>query len=239
MIEIIPAIDIIQGKCVRLEKGDYKKVTVYSKNPEEVAMAFEDAGIQRIHVVDLEGAKEKHVVNYKTLEKIASKTSLIIDFGGGIKSDDDIKIVYESGAKMATIGSVAVTDKQLFESWMKKYGPEKLILGADVKDNKIAITGWKNITEINLEEFLNTYLETGIKYVLCTDISRDGMLKGASIDFYKNISEKYKSLKFIASGGITSVDEIEELDKANIFGVIIGKAYYEGYIKFKDLQKFL
>lgn len=239
MIEIIPAIDIIEGKCVRLQKGDYLKKTIYNEDPVEVARKFEDAGMKRLHLVDLDGAKAKHVVNYKILEKIAFQTKLIIDFGGGIKSGEDIKIIFASGAAMVTIGSIAVTEPDLFFNWLNEYGRDKIILGADVKDNKIAISGWLDKTAIELQDFLETYVEKGVRFILCTDISKDGMLQGTSIELYKKLKIKFPESDIIASGGITDIKEIEELEKTGIYGAIIGKAYYEGKIKLEELRRFI
>ncbi len=239
MLTIIPAIDLIDGKCVRLSKGDYDKKIIYNENPLEVAKAFQDHGLQRLHLVDLDGAKEKHVVNWKVLEKIASKTDLIIDFGGGIKSEEDIDIVFKSGAELATIGSIAVKDKTLFYTWLEKYGPYKLILGADVNDKKIAVAGWLETTDIDLFEFLEEYLESGVKHVLCTDISKDGMLEGTSMELYKELMQKFPDIGLIASGGIIQMDELYTLDEMKVPGAIIGKAIYEGKITLTDLQKFI
>lgn len=239
MIEIIPAIDIIEGKCVRLQKGDYSKMIIYNEDPIEVARTFEDAGLKRLHLVDLDGAKAKHVVNHKILEKIAAKTKLVIDFGGGIKTDEDIKIVFDAGATLVTIGSIAVTNPDLFFTWLKKYGNNKIILGADVRDNKIAISGWLDRTEIDLQNFLVTYVNQGVQFALCTDISKDGMLQGSSIELYKKLKIIFPELNIIASGGITKIEEIAELDQIGIYGAIFGKAYYEGLIKLEDLKIFL
>jgi phosphoribosylformimino-5-aminoimidazole carboxamide ribotide isomerase len=239
MIEIIPAIDIIEGKCVRLQKGDYLKKTIYNEDPVEVARTFEDAGMKRLHLVDLDGAKAKHVVNYKILEKISAQTKLVIDFGGGIKSDKDIKTIFTSGAGMVTIGSIAVTDPDLFFNWLDEYGRDKIILGADVKDNKIAISGWLDKTAIELQDFLETYIERGVRFILCTDISKDGMLQGTSIELYKKLKIEFPESDIIASGGITNIEEIEELEKTGIYGAIIGKSYYEGKIKLEELRKFI
>jgi len=239
MIEIIPAIDIIDGKAVRLAKGDYNQKTVYNDNPLEIARRFEDAGIKRLHLVDLDGAKAQHVVNLKVLEKMAKNTRLIIDFGGGIKTNEDIRNVFDYGASYATIGTVAVKDPVLFQHWLSAYGSDKIILGADVKNGNIAISGWFDVTNVNLHDFVRDYIAKGVKTVLCTDISKDGMLMGASIDMYQQLKLGFPDLNIIASGGITRVEEIELLDKMNIFAVIIGKAYYEGKIKLNDLSKFL
>lgn len=235
MIEIIPAIDLIDGKCVRLSQGDYNQKKVYNENPLEVAKQFEGHGLKRLHLVDLDGAKAKHVVNHKTLEQIAKGTDLIIDFGGGIKSANDVKLVLESGASMVTVGSVAVTEPRLLEKWIQEYSPAKIILGADVKDGKIAIGGWLNVTDINLNDFLTTYKEKGIINVLCTDISKDGMLEGSSIQLYSRLIKEFPGLNIIASGGVSSIDEIRQLDKMGMPGVIVGKAIYEGRISLPEL----
>jgi phosphoribosylformimino-5-aminoimidazole carboxamide ribotide isomerase len=239
MIEIIPAIDIIDGKCVRLTQGDYGQKKVYNENPLSVAKMFEDSGIKRLHLVDLDGAKSNHVLNARTLDRIVSRTSLIVDFGGGIKSDDDINLVFNCGAAQVTIGSIAVTIPEMFIRWIQKFGPEKIILGADVKDNKIAIGGWNSISDNNLVDFLQFYVEKGVKYIICTDISKDGMLQGSSLNLYNELVVSFPNTKIIASGGITNVNEIENLDSQGIFGVIIGKALYEGIIQLHDLEKFL
>ena len=239
MLEIIPAIDLIDGKCVRLSKGDYEQKKIYNEDPLEVAKSFEDHGLNRLHLVDLDGAKAKHVVNWKVLEKIAGKTKLKIDFGGGIKAEEDINIVFNSGAGQATIGSIAVKDRELFFTWLSKYGPERLILGADVNERKIAVSGWLEVTEIDVDDFLADYLAKGVKQVLCTDISKDGMLEGTSMDLYKELSVKFESMDLIASGGITTMDEVHSLNEMGVYGAIIGKAIYEGRIKLGDLQSFL
>lgn len=239
MIEIIPAIDIIDGKCVRLSQGDYNSKKIYSENPVEIAKEFEAHGISRLHVVDLDGAASHHVVNYKTLDQIASRTSLIIDFGGGIKSDEDLVIAFENGAQMVTLGSVAVKEPQRFEKWLETYGQEKIILGADAKDEKIAINGWKEDSSINLFSFLDDYIKKGVTKVLCTDISKDGMLEGPSVNLYKKIMETYPDLHLIASGGLSSVDDICRLEEAGIPAVVFGKALYEGKINLKDLYRFI
>jgi len=237
MISIIPAIDIIDGKCVRLSQGDYNQKIIYNEDPLEVAKTFEEVGIKRLHIVDLDGAKARHVVNTKILEKIATRTHLKIDFGGGIKSNKDICLVFNSGASQATIGTIAITQKQMFLEWLQTYGSDKIILGADVSNNKIAISGWLKVSETDLSDFLNDYINEGIKYVLCTDISKDGMLQGASINLYKKMHIQFPDLQIIASGGITDIAEIQELDNCGIYGVIIGKAIYEGRIKLEDLKK--
>lgn len=239
MIELIPAIDLIDGKCVRLSQGDYDSKKVYNENPVEVAREFEDHGIRRLHVVDLDGAASHHVVNYRTLERIASSTSLAIDFGGGVKSDEDLRIAFESGAQMVTGGSVAVKDPALFARWIDTYGGDKIILGADVKERKIAVNGWKDETACDLFPFLDDYLRRGITKAICTDIACDGMLQGPSLALYKEILERHPSLHLIASGGVSSVDDIEALQEAGVPAVIFGKALYEGRIRLKDLYRFL
>ena len=239
MIEIIPAIDIIGGKCVRLTQGDYAQKTVYNENPLEVAKMFADAGIKRLHVVDLDGAKANHIVNFRTLEQITSKTNLIVDFGGGLKSDDDLRIAFESGAAMITGGSIAVKNPDVFTNWINKYGSDKLILGADVKEEKIAVSGWLENTNLEILPFIKQYTAKGITKVICTDISKDGMLEGTSISLYEKILRNFPSLYLIASGGVSSIQDIEELQQANIPAVIFGKAIYEGRIKLKELERFL
>lgn len=239
MIEIIPAIDIIDGKCVRLSQGDYAQKKVYNENPLEVAKAFEGVGVRRLHLVDLDGAKAQHIVNYKVLESIASNTNLTIDFGGGLKSDDDLRIAFESGASMVTGGSIAVKNPAVFLSWLEKFGAEKIILGADVKNEKIAVGGWIETTEVELLPFVKGFMEKGVDKVICTDISKDGMLKGPSIDLYKKMLEEMPTLYLIASGGVSSMQDIEQLAEANVPAVITGKAIYEGRIKMDDLARFL
>jgi phosphoribosylformimino-5-aminoimidazole carboxamide ribotide isomerase len=236
MLTIIPAIDLIDGKCVRLSKGDYAQKKIYNEDPLEVAIQFEDHGLKRLHLVDLDGAKASHVVNWKILEKIASKTKLVIDFGGGIKSDKDLTIVFDCGAKMATIGSVAVKDKELFFNWLDKFGSEKMILGADVNENKIAVSGWSETTDLDIYNFLDEYLNRGVRHVLCTDISKDGMLEGTSMPLYKEIISRFKNIGLIASGGITHIDELHKLNELGVSGAIIGKAIYEGRITLSELK---
>lgn len=238
MITIIPAIDILDGKCVRLEQGDYSQKKVYDLDPLDAAKRFEDQGIKRLHVVDLDGARESHVKNYTALERIATKTSLIIDFGGGIKSDCDLKLVFDSGADMAVIGSIAVTDRDLFQDWLFAYGPDKIILAADMREGRIAVSGWTELTEIGLNDFLNYYKCMGIKQVCCTDISKDGTLQGSSIDFYRTMVTDFPQMRIIASGGISSVDEIRKLNDAGVAGAIVGKALYEGRIRLEELKEF-
>lgn len=238
MIEIIPAIDLIEGKCVRLTQGDYGQKTIYNENPLEVAMQFEDAGLKRLHLVDLDGAKAKKVINWKVLDKIASRTSLHIDFGGGVQSDDDLKIVFECGAKQVTGGSIAVKQPDLFQNWISVYGGEKIILGADAKKEKVAVSGWEEGTEIWVYDFVEQYVEKGIRYAISTDVAKDGLLQGPSFDLYRNLQDKCPELKIIASGGVSGIGDIEKLAEMNIYGVIIGKAIYENRISLADLQRF-
>jgi phosphoribosylformimino-5-aminoimidazole carboxamide ribotide isomerase len=237
-IEIIPAIDIIGGKCVRLSQGDYDRKTVYNENPLEVARMFEDAGISRLHLVDLDGAKAKHIVNYKVLEQIASKTDLVIDFGGGLKSDEDLGIAFESGAAMVTGGSIAVKEPEIFISWLEKFGSEKIILGADAKDGKIAVSGWQESTDLSVIEFIAEFHKKGIFKVISTDISRDGMLTGPAFELYAEIMETLPNVEIIASGGIASMDDIYKLAEMEVPGVITGKAIYEGKISLKEIEKY-
>ncbi|MCF2445443.1 1-(5-phosphoribosyl)-5-[(5-phosphoribosylamino)methylideneamino]imidazole-4-carboxamide isomerase [Dyadobacter sp. CY345] len=239
MIQIIPAIDMIDGKCVRLTQGDYGKKTIYNENPLEVALEFQDAGLTRLHLVDLDGAKAKKVVNWKVLEKIATQTSLHIDFGGGVQSEEDIRVVFESGAKQVTGGSVAVKQPDLFKSWLDSYGGEKIILGADAKNEKVAVSGWEEGTELWVYDFVEEYVEKGVKYTISTDVAKDGLLQGPSFGLYKNLQDKCPDLKIIASGGISGLEDVEKLAEMNIYGVIIGKAIYENRISLTDLQRFL
>jgi phosphoribosylformimino-5-aminoimidazole carboxamide ribotide isomerase len=236
-MEIIPAIDIIDGKCVRLTQGDYSQKKIYNEHPLEVAKEFEDAGLQRLHLVDLDGAKAGTVKNWKVLETIAGKTSLIIDFGGGIKTDKDVKIVFDSGAALATVGSIAVKEEEEFIKWLFAYGSQKFLLGADVKNEKIAVAGWQETTDIWIYDFLEKYIQQGVQQVFCTDVSKDGKLEGPSIDLYKSIITKFSSLHFIASGGVSSLKDVEELQNIGCKGVIIGKAIYENRISLADLTK--
>lgn len=229
-MKIIPAIDIIDGKCVRLTQGDYAQKKTYNENPLEVAKEFEAAGITNLHLVDLDGAKASRIINYKTLEKIASQTNLKIDFGGGLKSNEDLKIAFNSGANQITGGTIAVKNQELFLSWLEKYGSEKIILGADVKNEKIATNGWQEESDIELFDFLKKYLEAGIEYVICTDISKDGLLQGSSVDLYEKIKTQFPNIKLIASGGVVSIQELEKLKELKMHGAIIGKAIYEGRI---------
>ena len=238
-IEIIPAIDLIDGKCVRLSQGDYNRKTVYNEDPLEVARMFEDAGINRLHLVDLDGAKAKHIVNYKVLEKIAAKTNLVIDFGGGLKSDEDLEIAFNSGAKMITGGSIAVKERDTFLKWLQKYGSDKIILGADAKDRNIAVGGWLETTELPVVEFISDLHKKGITKVISTDISRDGMLTGPAFELYAEILEKLPEVEIIASGGISSMDDILKLDEMGVPGVITGKAIYENKISLREIEKYV
>ena len=235
MIELIPAIDIINGQCVRLTKGDYAQKTVYRDSPAEVAREFEAIGFKRLHVVDLDGAKSKHIVNSDVLHRITTETQLRVDFGGGIKTDQDIEKAFENGAEMVTIGSIAVTNPDLFIEWLEKYGADRLILGADVRNGKISINGWKEDSAEDLLPFLKKYIDAGVKNVLCTEISKDGTLQGPAIELYSRVMEVYPNLHLIASGGVSSITDIQALDKAGIPAVVFGKAIYEGKINLKEL----
>jgi len=237
-VRIIPAIDIIEGKCVRLSKGDYNTKKVYNENPLEVAKAFEDHGIEYLHLVDLDGAKSKKIINHKILEQIASKTRLKIDFGGGLKSDEDLKIAFNSGANQITGGSIAVKDPITFEKWLSKYGSQQIMLGADCHNEKIAVSGWKEESDLKVLPFIKNYHKKGISYVICTDISKDGMLEGPSFDLYKSIVKENPDLKLIASGGVTSMGDLKSLKDMGCEGAILGKAIYENRIDLKDLLVF-
>jgi phosphoribosylformimino-5-aminoimidazole carboxamide ribotide isomerase len=238
-MEIIPAIDVIEGKCVRLTHGDYSQKKIYNERPLEVAKEFEDAGIRRLHLVDLDGAKAGRIQNWNVLENIASRTGLIIDFGGGIKSEKDLQIVFDSGAAMATIGSLAVKEESLFSGWLSAYGADKFLLGADVKNEKITVSGWLEQTDIGVYDFIQSYLDKGITQVFCTDVSKDGALEGPSLALYKGIVDRFRELHFIASGGVATMEDVAQLDQAGCRGVIIGKAIYEGRIRLHDLKSFL
>ncbi len=238
MFQIIPAIDLIDGKCVRLTQGDYQQKTIYNENPLEVAQQFMDAGLTRLHLVDLDGAKAKKVVNWKVLELLASRTSLHIDFGGGVQSGNDLKIAFDSGAKQVTGGSIAVRQPDLFESWIKEYGNEAIILGADAKNEKIAVSGWEEDTTLWVYDFIQQYSDKGIRYTISTDVAKDGLLQGPSFDLYKNIQDKTPEVNIIASGGVSNLADIEKLAEMNLFGVIVGKAIYEGRVTLADLSKF-
>ncbi|MCW3080749.1 MAG: hisA [Segetibacter sp.] len=237
-LQIIPAIDIIDGKCVRLTQGDYSKKTIYHKNPLDVAKQFEDAEIMRLHLVDLDGAKAGAVKNWKVLEAIAGKTKLVVDFGGGIKTEKDVSIVLESGATFATVGSIAVKDETVFTTWLEQFGAEKFILGADVKDEKIAVGGWLETTDIWIYDFIEKYVNKGVQQIFCTDVSKDGKMEGPSVDLYKNIVSKFPNLFFIASGGVSSLQDVDQLQEIGCKGVIIGKAIYENKISLLELKQF-
>jgi len=237
-MEIIPAIDIIDGKCVRLTQGDYSLKTIYNEYPLEVAKQFEDIGLKRLHLVDLDGAKAGAVKNWKVLETLASKTSLTIDFGGGVKKEDDVKIIFNSGAAFATIGSMAVKNEEEFVKWLMIFGAGKFLLSADVKDEEIAVSGWLEKTDIWIYDFILKYIEHGVQQIFCTDVSKDGKLEGPSIDLYKNIIKKFPELHFIASGGVSSIKDLEELKEIGCKGVIVGKAIYERKISLMELSSF-
>ena len=234
-IELIPAIDIINGQCVRLTKGDYDQKTVYSDSPAKMAKSFETIGFQRLHVVDLDGAKSKHIVNDAVLKAITTETNLIVDFGGGIKTDEDIEKAFAAGAAMVTVGSIAVTNPDLFMDWLEKYGADRLILGADVRHGKISINGWKEDSDEDLLPFLKKYVDAGVKHVLCTEISKDGTLAGPAVDLYRRVMDAYPALHLIASGGVSSKEDIIALDAAGIPAVVFGEAIYEGKINLKEL----
>ncbi len=238
-MRIIPAIDIIDGKCVRLTKGDYNTKKIYNEDPLEVAKQFVDAGIKYVHLVDLDGAKASHIINYKVLEQIATKTNLKIDFGGGLKSDEDLRIAFESGADQITGGSIAVKAPEIFESWIQQYGSEKIILGADCKDEEIAIGGWQETSELQVISFVQGYQSKGIQVVICTDIAKDGMLQGPSFELYQRMLNEVIGIKLIASGGISQFDDIPRLSALGCEGVIIGKAIYENKISLKVLERYI
>ncbi len=238
-MRIIPAIDIINGKCVRLSKGDYATKKVYNENPLEVAKMFEAHGIKHLHLVDLDGAKASHIVNYRVLETIAANTSLSIDFGGGLKSDEDLKIAFESGANQITGGSIAVKNPDTFKSWLQKFGADKIILGADAMDEKVAVSGWLEESDKELIPLIQNYLKEGVSYVICTDISKDGMLQGPSFDLYQKILNETTNIKLIASGGISTYDELPKLAEMGCEGTIVGKAIYEHKISMKQLENFI
>lgn len=238
-MKIIPAIDIIGGKCVRLTKGDYNTKKIYNENPLEVALEFQDNGVEYLHVVDLDGAKSKSIVNYKILEMLASKTNLKIDFGGGIKTEKDLKIAFECGAKQITGGSIAIKNRELFLSWLKKYGNDKIILGADVLEENISTDGWQENSGTNIFDFLDYYTSKDIKNVICTDISKDGMLEGSSFQLYRKILDKHPRINLIASGGVSNISDLEKLKEDGLHATIVGKAIYENKISMKELQKFI
>lgn len=235
MIELIPAIDIIDGRCVRLTKGDYEQKTIYSDSPVDIAKKMEAIGFKRLHVVDLDGAKSRHIVNTAALQSITTTTSLTVDFGGGIKTDHDVETAFRNGASMVTIGSIAATNPELLDTWIERYGADRIILGADVRDGHISINGWKEDSELELLHFLDRYVKRGIRNVLCTDISRDGTLTGPAIPLYKDIMRAFPELHLIASGGVSCMEDIEKLDEAGIPAVVFGKAIYEGRIDLKKL----
>jgi phosphoribosylformimino-5-aminoimidazole carboxamide ribotide isomerase len=235
---IIPAIDLIEGKCVRLTQGDYSQKTIYNENPVEVAKEFEDAGLRHLHLVDLDGAKAKKVINWKVLERIATQTKLSIDFGGGVQSDDDLKTVFESGAKQVTGGSISVKNPELFENWLKIYGSERIILGADARNERVAVSGWEEGTAIWVYDFVEEWVEKGIRYTVSTDVAKDGLLQGPSFDLYKNLQERCPDLQIVASGGVSNMADLEKLSETNIYAVIVGKAIYEGRIALADLLRF-
>jgi phosphoribosylformimino-5-aminoimidazole carboxamide ribotide isomerase len=237
-MQLIPAIDIIEGKCVRLTQGDYAQKTIYNEDPLEVAKQFEDAGLRRLHLVDLDGAKAKRIINYKVLERLSGSTSLLIDFGGGLKSHEDLRIAFECGAQQVTGGTVAVKEPELFLDWLKLYGGERIILGADFKDGHIAVSGWQEQSKLELFAFLQEYLAKGVQYSISTDVSKDGLLQGSAIDTYRRIREELPALQLIASGGVTTVAELERLREIGCYGAIIGKAIYENKITLKDLMAF-
>ncbi|MCQ2245810.1 MAG: 1-(5-phosphoribosyl)-5-[(5-phosphoribosylamino)methylideneamino]imidazole-4-carboxamide isomerase [Bacteroidaceae bacterium] len=239
MIQIIPAIDILDGKCVRLQQGDYEAKTCYHDDPIEVAKEFERYGIQHIHVVDLDGARSKHIVNTPILKRMAAETSLTFDFGGGIKTDEDIELAFANGASQVTVGSIAVQNPDLFLGWLEKYGTDRIILGADAKDGQISINGWKEGSGIDLIDFLKKYIDAGVTRVLCTDISKDGMMKGPSIELYKQIMEQFPTLKLTASGGVSRIQDIEELNQAGIHSVVTGKAIYEGSLTLEEINQYI
>jgi len=234
-MEIIPAIDIIDGKCVRLTQGDYAQKKIYNEDPLEVAKEFEGVGLRRLHLVDLDGAKEGMVRNWKVLERIAGKTTLVIDFGGGIKKREDLEIVFQSGALLATIGSMAVKHPDTMQEWMEEFGAEKFLLGADVKKEKIAVGGWLETTDIWVYDFIRNYIERGIQQVFCTDVSKDGLLQGPATDLYREILRQFPALHFIASGGVSNLQDLRDLKEIGCKGAIVGKAIYEGCISIQEL----
>lgn len=239
MFHIIPAIDIIDGKCVRLSQGDYEQKKIYNENPLEVAKQFEDAGIRRLHLVDLDGAKQKKVVNYNVLEQIAGKTNLTVDFGGGVQTNEDIRAVFDSGAAQVTAGSIAVKNPALVGNWLAEFGSERIILGADAKNGKIAVSGWQETSDIWLADFVTTYVEKGIQYTISTDVAKDGMLAGPNVEMYRALQAQFPELYIIASGGVSTFDDIKQLAELSIFGVIVGKAIYENRISLKEIERFM
>ena len=238
-MKIIPAIDLIDGKCVRLTQGDYQQKKEYSSNPVEVAQRFEEHGIQRLHLVDLDGAKQKQVVNLSVLEQIASQTQLAVDFGGGVQSDDDLQRVLDAGAQQVTGGSIAVKQPEVFTNWLARYGANKIILGADARDHHVAISGWQEQVTTDVVDFIADYQQKGVRYVICTDVAKDGLLQGPSFALYDEIRKEIPSVQLIASGGITTVDDLRQLQQLGVYGAIIGKALYEGNLTLSDLAEFL
>ncbi len=237
MFHIIPAIDLIEGKCVRLTQGDYEQKKIYNEHPLEVAMQFEDAGLTRLHLVDLDGAKAKKVINWKVLETIATKTQLHVDFGGGVQSEDDLRVVFESGAKQVTGGSIAVKNPDLFEKWLSNYGGDKIILGADARNERVAVSGWEEGTELWVYDFVQKWIDKGAQYTISTDVAKDGLLQGPSFELYRNMQDQCPGIQIIASGGVSNLDDIEMLAEMNLFGVIVGKAIYEGKVTLTELQR--
>lgn len=237
-MRIIPAIDIIDGKCVRLTQGDYDQKKIYNEDPLEVARMYEDAGISYLHLVDLDGARSGRIINAPVLERLASGTSLHIDFGGGVKRDEDIETAFNAGARQVTCGSIAVKEPGTVLAWVSEYGADRLIIGADVKDRKIAVQGWKETTKLDVEDLLHNYIPEGLEYVICTDIATDGMLQGPNFDLYRDLSDTFPTIKLIASGGVSSLDDLRRLRELELDGVIIGKAIYEGKISLKELTDF-
>lgn len=237
MFHIIPAIDIIEGKCVRLTQGDYGQKKIYNEHPLDVAMEFEDAGLTRLHLVDLDGAKAKKVINWKVLETIATKTKLHVDFGGGVQSEDDLRVVFESGAKQVTGGSIAVKNPDVFEKWLSLYGGERIILGADARNERVAVSGWEEGTELWVYDFVQKWVEKGAKYTISTDVAKDGLLQGPSFELYRNMQDQCPGIQIIASGGVSNLGDIEMLADMNLFGVIVGKAIYEGKVTLAELQR--
>ena len=239
MIKIIPSIDLFDGKCVRLTQGNFEEKKIYDSDPVAVAKRFAEAGVERLHLVDLDGAKAGKVINHKILEQIATETKLKVDFGGGVKSDEDIQKVFDCGAKQVSAGTIAVQNPKLVLSWIQKYGKDKIILGADVLNGIVRINGWVNPSEIKLSDFITNYQWHGIRYVLCTDIEKDGMMKGSSVELYKSIIKQFPEMRVIASGGVSSIEEIKQLNKIGCYGVVIGKAIYENLISLEDLAKLI
>ncbi|AEI48450.1 1-(5-phosphoribosyl)-5-[(5-phosphoribosylamino)methylideneamino]imidazole-4-carboxamide isomerase [Runella slithyformis] len=237
MFHIIPAIDIIEGKCVRLTQGDYGQKKIYNEHPLEVAMEFEDAGLTRLHLVDLDGAKAKKVINWKVLETIATKTGLHVDFGGGVQSEDDLRVVFESGAQQVTGGSIAVKKPDVFEKWLSIYGGDKIILGADARNERVAVSGWEEGTELWVYDFVQKWVEKGAKYTISTDVAKDGLLEGPSFELYRNMQDQCPGIQIIASGGVSNLGDIEILADMKLFGVIVGKAIYEGKVTLAELQR--